>query len=428
MLPKYVLVVIINRNMFKKLPLLFALIICSIGSIAQDISIGKRDSIFSETLNQNRGFSVYLPPSYNNTVNQKFPVLYILDGDYNFQYVAGILELHGGISELIPETILVAISGKGTATYRNNCKPNIEGIMDKGNADDVASFIEKELIPYVDSNYKTNNFKVLAGHSVGGIFVINTALHHPNLFNHYIAISPALWWGKNAINEVAEKLFAGNENFKSSIYISLANERGMGVDKFLKVIPNNVKKESFQYKQFPKENHNSVGAPTYNWALKDIYDDWRVGKEYFSSAEKLKNHYQTVNQTYGSVFNIPLTVLANTNYILRDKPEEITKVQTELKTLNPDAFVVFNTYRAGKLIGGDKLEEAEKLLKSAIMVNPNSFEIYHNLAKVHLAKNDHSQALSFINKSIKIAADQDARQWQVNELKETRAQINEASK
>lgn len=75
----------------------------SISLISQEISIGKRDKLHSKILQEDREFSVYFPPSYNTSLNEKYPVLYILDGDYNFQYIAGFLELQGGISEIIPE-------------------------------------------------------------------------------------------------------------------------------------------------------------------------------------------------------------------------------------------------------------------------------------------------------------------------------------
>lgn len=218
----------------KPLLTLFTILITATIGFGQDITIGFRDTVFSKILNQDRELSIYLPPSYHSSPNQKYPVLYILDGDYNFQYVAGLLELEGGISERIPEMILVAISGKGGETYKRNCKPNIEGSEDKGNADEVADFIEKELIPYVNSKYNTNDFKILSGHSLGGLFVINTALNHPQLFGQYIAISPALWWEGNAIDQIADQK-VNTKGFKTNVYVSLADERGMGVGSFLSV-------------------------------------------------------------------------------------------------------------------------------------------------------------------------------------------------
>ncbi|CAM3294954.1 alpha/beta hydrolase-fold protein [Aequorivita lipolytica] len=409
----------------KSQKLLFIIaLFCSLTIFAQDISVGKRDKLHSEILQQDREFSVYFPPSYNTTVNQKYPVLYILDGDYNFQYVAGFLELQGAISEIIPEMILVAISGKGTNEYRKNCKPKIEGVEDSGNAEEVVRFIEKELIPYVNKNYKTADYKILGGHSVGGIFVINTAINHPDLFNNYIAISPALWWGNNAMEEVMEKTWGKTKSTTASLYISLANEEGMGVDKFLKKVPKSIMDKNIKYQEFPTEIHNSVGLSSYKWALGAIFKNWYVKEEYFGSAEALKKHYAEVQKQYGSIFNIPFTVLGNTHYMLQKNDKERAKVQMALKELNPNAFVLFNTYRAGKLVTSKDYEEAEQLLKDALAVNPNNFDSYNVLAKIESAKGNEMEANETINKAINLANQQRARQWQINELLETKAEIN----
>ncbi|WP_010232608.1 alpha/beta hydrolase [Gillisia marina] len=149
-------------------------------SVSQEINIGHKDSLQSINLQENRPLSIYLPPSYYSKPTQNYPVLYILDGDYNFQYVSGILELQAGIAENIPEMILVAISGKGSRNYKKNCKPYVHGVEESGNADQVLEFIEKELTPYIDSKYRTLDYKILAGHSIGGLFIINSALKKTN--------------------------------------------------------------------------------------------------------------------------------------------------------------------------------------------------------------------------------------------------------
>lgn len=454
-----------------KTRLLFIFILIHLTTFGQDINIGKRDTVFSKILNQERAFSVYLPPSYNTAENQDFPVLYILDGDYNFRYVSGLLELEGGISERIPEMILVAISGEGTETYRYNCKPNIQGIEDSGNAEEVAKFMTKELIPYVNANYKTNDFKILSGHSVGGLFVINTALNHPKLFDRYIAISPALWWEGNAINQIADQKI--NSDFKTNVYVSLANEKGMGVDSFLgvatsSVLKNNIfifgiallfiviaifwgvkrkkiifpllvgilgcgisaylyfyyypENENFKFNQFANENHNSVGEPTYRWALEDIFETWRVEEQYFSSTDELKNHYENVKATYGTTFNIPYTVLGNTHYMLQDNTEELKKLQTELKTNYPNAFATFAIYRANQLLE-EHPKESEKLAKEVLTKNTNSFESLTILAKIRLGENKIEQADNLINKAIENAKMNNVRQWQLNQLTETKEKI-----
>lgn len=454
----------------KKL-LLFIFPLASLTSFGQDINIGKRDTVFSEILNQDRPFSVYLPQGYYNNENQEFPVLYILDGEYNFRYVSGLLELEGGISERIPKMILVAISGKGSETYSHNCKPNITGIEDKGNADKVANFIANELIPYVNTNYKTNDFKILSGHSLGGLFIINTALHHPKLFNHYIAISPALWWQGNAINQIAQQ--KTKDGFKANVYVSLANEKGMGVDSFLgvatsSILKNNIfigglalfsivftlilgvkrkkiilpvlvaiigcgisaylyfyyypENDNFKFKQFSGENHNSVGEPTYRWALEDIFKIWREENQYFSSTEEFKNHYEKVKNTYGTTFNIPYTILGNTHYMLQDKPKELQKLLMLLKTKHPNAFSTFAIYRANKLLEGQP-QVSQNLAMEVLANNPKSFESMNILAKIKLAKNKVSKADSLINKAIGNAKLQKTRQWKLNELIDTKEKI-----
>ena len=410
--------------MGKRLLIFFLLFFVLQSGFSQEISIGKRDNVYSEILQQDREFSVYFPPSYNIAVNQKYPVLYILDGDYNFQYVAGFLELQGGISEVIPEMILVAISGKGTNEYRKNCKPKIEGVEDSGNAEEMAGFIEKELIPYVNKNYKAADYKILGGHSVGGIFVINTAINHPELFNNYIAISPALWWGKNAMEDVMENTWGKTRSTSASMYISLANEQGMGVNEFIKKIPKNMMEKNIHFQEFPNEIHNSVGLPTYKWALGDIFKNWYVKEEYFGSAEALKNHYSEVKKQYGSIFKIPYTIVGNTHYMLQKNEKERAKVQAVLKELNPNALVLFNTYRAGKLVDSKDYAEAEQLLKDALAINPNNFDSYDVLARIKMANGNTTEANETIDKALGLANKQQARQWQINELLETKAEIN----
>ena len=433
---------------------------------AQTIIIGKNDTVNSQILNAKRALSIYLPPSYYISQNQKFPVLYILDGDYNFNYVAGLLELQAGIAEFMPETILVAISGEGTDTYRKNCKPYVEDGKDNGNADTMAIFLEKELIPYIDSNYKAAPYKVLAGHSIGGLFVINTALKHPKLFNSYIAISPALWWSDNAIESIAKEQKIKNGKVEPNVYISLANEQGMGVEPFLSTVTDTVFKSPFltygigillvliavfwairtkkvinplvlaligicislflvfsfyptnknyQFKKFPTENHNSVGLPSYRWALSDIFKDWYVKDEFFANAEAMDAHYEKARLKYKSDFNIPTTVLGNTWYTLQEDSAALIKVQELLKKINPNALVSFNSYGANKLISKDNFAGAEKLLKEGLEANPTSFEAYYGLAKLN-AKTNIALADSFINKALALADTQQLRQWQINEL------------
>ena len=449
--------------------------ITSLTIFAQSAGIeSKRDSIHSEILDDDREISVYLPPSYY-TSDLDYPVLYILDGDYNFNYVSGILELQASISENIPEMILVGISGKGSETYKTNCKPNIEGLEDKGNADEVSDFIQKELIPFVNSNYRTSKYKILAGHSLGGLFVINTALNEPDLFNNYIAISPALWWEGNAINRVASQTLKTNPNYSTNVYVSLANEKGMGVGNFLKVATasylgnpivilaisifalvlaivlfvKNRKKllpifivivgfgisaylyyyyvpsdANFKFNQFPDENHNSVGAPTYSWALRDIFKTWKGEQEFFNSAAELKAYYGRVSQEYEETFNLQKILMGNTVYILQDEPDKLEDFEKELIGTYPNAVANFKLQWAERNMKKGNFEASQELLQETIERYPTFFNAYNALAKIELRDNQVNRANSLIEKSIELAKSQRAQQWQLNELLETQEKIN----
>lgn len=404
----------------KKGLLIIILLISSIPALfGQKINIGVRDTIYSNTLKENRPVSIYFPPSYYYKTNQHYPVLYILDGEYNFQYVAGILELQGGISESIPEMILVGISGKGSSTYQRNCKPVIAGIKDSGNADEVLDFIEQELIPYMDKNYKTLDFKILAGHSVGGIFTVNAALKRPDLFDHYIAISPALWWEENAINRVAEENYKSQHSKARDVYVSLADEKRMGVKEFLKLVG-----PEYKFKQFENENHNSVGAPTYKWALRDIFKNWKFDKKYFDSSKELADYQKEIS----SSFSIPLP-LAESNlyntvvYILKDKPEELQKIKAIIHNYYPNSETYLSTLLATIAIDNNNYEKATSIINDGLKKHPDSFELYEKLAEVHFKEKKIQASQEEINKAIYLANKQSLRQWRINQLQDLKDQI-----
>jgi len=463
-----------KQNM-KHYTLILSFLLLSTFSFGQNInSKVERDIVHSSILNHDRDISVYLPPSYYSS-NLNYPVLYILDGDYNFNYVSGILELQASISENIPEMILVGISGKGSETYKKNCKPNIEGIEDKGNADQVSSFIQEELIPYVNGTYRTLNYKILAGHSIGGLFIINTALNKPSLFNNYIAISPALWWEGNAINNVASRTLESNPNYSTNVYVSLANEKGMGVGSLLKVatksylknelvilfiafialllaivlfikkgkklipliitvsglglsahlyflyIPSN---DNFKFKQFPNETHNSVGSPTYSWALRDIFKTWKGEQEFFNSSAELKSYNTKVVQEYNEAFNLQKILMGNTIFVLQGQPNELKSIQQVLIKTYPNSVANFNLQWAERNIKNGNTEAGQTRLQKTISNYPTFFNAYNTLAKIKMEEGKIISADSLISRGIQLAKAQKAQQWELNELIETREKIN----
>lgn len=443
------------------------LLVCSV-SAAGDLTIGQRDSVHSDILGQQRDFLVYLPPSYYSAPERAFPVLYIVDGAYNFRYVSGLLELEGAISERIPQMILIALSGEGSKTYSHNSKPALEGVQDKGNAEAMARFIAEELMPWVDANYRSANFNILAGHSIGGLFVVNTALNHPELFDRYIAISPALWWQGHALNRVAKSKVDGD--FATTMYLSVGQQRNMGVDSFLAAATGSVLKSpvfiialltvcilmaivwgvkrkklvlpivlvvlacgvgawlhlrympqdgNFMFERFPAENHNSVGEPTYRWALEDIFAGWRSEPPYFTSSEAFAEHYDQVKATYGSHFNVPSAVLRYSNYFMpKENPGALKAFEAMLKADYANAYARLKLIQARQLLE-DQPDKAETLLNAIVQRDPGAFVALNLLARIKLQQGKPAQASARLSQAVSKAHQQHARQWQLDELRET---------
>lgn len=259
---------------------LFLMTICfqSYGqSLTDKIVIGTVDTIYSATLKENRKILVHIPEDLNPTfAKKKYPVLYLLDGETHFHTVVGMMR-HMSTSignEICPEMIVVGI------TNVNRIR-DLQPFVSEGNEpqmDNFTTFLEKELIPYIDKKYPTAPYRMLVGHSIGGLRVVNTLVYHQELFGAYLAIDPSLghdiykWYNKATV-EVIKKKYDGK-----SLYIAMGQTMPKGMDttailkdttgnsrhmqtimgfsKVLKANPNNGLQ--FDWKYYPKESHGSL--------------------------------------------------------------------------------------------------------------------------------------------------------------------------
>ena len=393
------------------------------GANATQISIGERISLDSKLLNQNRELLIYTPASYSLNESSKFPVLYMVDGDYNFHYVTGLIELLSSISSEIPEMIVVGISGKGTTTYRKQSKPPYE-VKDKGSADKTLDFIKDELIPFINNNYKTNNYKVLSGHSMGGLFSTYAMLSMPDLFNAYIAISPSLWWEDEAIKKHAVKQFDDRQQLPANYFITLGNEEGMGVHGFVEVLQSKGPRSlSLNFKHFPNESHGSVGLPSYRWALQDLFKEFKLSDELFNDALDVENYHKLIMKKYNTAFQISSGLLRNTIYKYSKNEEKRFEIEGALLKYFPTQVNDYRNIEIEGLIGVGKLKEAEGILQRAISSDANGIQTLTNQSRLLQKQNKPKKALLQITKAIKFAKEKHIRQWLLNELIEQKELI-----
>lgn len=230
----------------------------------EPFSIGERVLLHSEILNQDRFINIYLPNGYSADSAKTYPVIYLLDGSKNedFIHIAGLVQF-GSFSwiNLIPETIVVGIENidrKKDFTFPSKDPRDVEQFPTTGHSSEFIQFIEKELFEFIGLNYKINSENTLIGQSLGGLLATEILLKKTDLFKNYIIISPSLWWNKQSLLKEKLTSFLGQK----SIYIGVGNE-GMIMKKTAKKLYKKVKQSAndstqvyFQY--FKQQNHGDI--------------------------------------------------------------------------------------------------------------------------------------------------------------------------
>lgn len=216
-----------------KLPsiiLVFALAACNYVNAQADtkapISIGESLQIQSEILSEYRTVNVYLPPSYDADSASLYPVVYLLDGalDEDFIHIVGNVQFCSfPWIKIMPESIVVGIANvdrKRDFTYPSTIPIDRTEFPTSGGAAEFIAFIAQELQPYIQTNYRTADKSTIIGQSLGGLLATQILFDQPELFDNYIIVSPSLWWDDEKILERAlDRSLQDN-----SIYIAVGNE------------------------------------------------------------------------------------------------------------------------------------------------------------------------------------------------------------
>ena len=205
------------------------------GRYQSSVSIGSVDSVRSSALDEYRPYIVYTPPSYAASAGNptRYPVLYLLDGDQHFHSVSGLVQFLGtGVngSFAIPEMIVVAIPN----THRTrdltptHTTTEMDGtpaprLRESGGNMAFFTFLTDELIPHIEAEYRTMPYRVLVGHSIGGITAINALYEIPETFDAYVAIDPSLFWDHETLLRKAKGYFGSARLEHKALYVAQAN-------------------------------------------------------------------------------------------------------------------------------------------------------------------------------------------------------------
>ena len=245
---------------------------------ATPLVIGETFTINSKVLNETRRINVYLPPAYKESPDVRLPVLYMPDGGIaeDFLHVAGLVQVSTG-NETMRPFILVGIEN---TERRRDMTGATENEKDKKIAPRVGGsalfrrFIRDELMPEVKKRYRTTSETAIVGESLAGLFVIETFLLEPDLFDTYIAFDPSVWWNnQKLVNGAGERLRAPSELKKTLYFVSSEEKENAAImqrlaDALGKNAPAGLR---WFYEKMPEEKHSTIYHPAALKAFRAVF-------------------------------------------------------------------------------------------------------------------------------------------------------------
>lgn len=158
----------------------------------------------------------------------RFQVIYLLDGSANedFIHITGLVDFLSTYG-IIPPSIVVGIANvdrKRDFTFPTAVEQDRKDFPTTGGSEKFMAFVEKELLPWTDKNYRTNSRRMLIGQSLGGLMACEILLKKPELFTDYIIVSPSLWWDHESLLAKAPSLLQNKINPGIRICISVGSE------------------------------------------------------------------------------------------------------------------------------------------------------------------------------------------------------------
>jgi predicted alpha/beta superfamily hydrolase len=255
--------------------------VCAAPAVAQNAAplvIGETFTVESEVLGETRRINVYLPPAYTASKGARLPVLYMPDGGIaeDFLHVAGLVQVLTGNGTMRP-FILVGI--ENTERRRDMTGPT-ESERDKkiaprvGGSAAFRAFIRRELMPRVKARYRTTGETAVVGESLAGLFVVETLLKEPDLFDTYVAFDPSLWWNDQKLVAGAAEDLRRNASLSKTLYLAGSSDALVpGVmqrfaDVLTKSAPPTLR---WHYERMPEESHATIYHPAALRAFRALF-------------------------------------------------------------------------------------------------------------------------------------------------------------
>ncbi len=367
--------------------------------------VGVLDSIYSESLKEYRKIYVQLPADYSPTKNQKYPVVYILDGEVFLPTVNNVHNFYSG--GFMPEMVIVAISNdknrmRDLTTSKVTEMYGMPFEQENGEAGNFSKFIETELIPFVENKYPVTNFRTLIGHSYGGLFALYSLVHHPELFSNYLAIDPSLDWDNQQLIREAKDKVSSTDYKGKSLFLSLGGQvhmqkREMTINEvkqdttdftifarsniaFSEILNQNKQNElAFEWKFYPRDLHGTIPFPSIMDGLISVFQWYQMENIY--------------------LFNIPTTSQEELVRIIRLRSKKLERYFGYKVPPYPDYLLNVKGYMSMDI---DQMDIAKMYFEFAIEYYPQSANAYDSMADYFERNGDNDNAIKYVTKAFEI--------------------------
>lgn len=361
--------------------LLLSLSFCgaALATFAQSpaLAVGEAFSIDSKLLGEKRSVWVFQP---EEAEQQPCPVLYLLDGEWNFHYTTGLVRQMISSGD-IPPILVVGVVNTNRSRDLTPAGPNGAANARFGGAETFLRFLTEELHPFLDAKYHLQPFKALAGHSFGGLFTIYSMMNNPAFVQGYIALSPSLGRNNEQQIQIAKTHFKKGEHPVQRLFLAVGNEGGytqLSSERFNQLLQEN-KPESltWRYQHWPEENHVSITIPGLRAGLQYLFEGYNLDRfpalDDFFLVEK---HLQTLSERLGYPISVPEEQFQKfvTQLIAERDLDYAFFLLGKYKEAYPNSITLLRCYGDAHLLKGE-IETARKYYRKLLEAEPDHGEI-----------------------------------------------------
>jgi hypothetical protein len=230
------------------------------------LTIGETFTIPSRVLNETRTVNVYRPSPYGLAADAALPVLYMPDGGIqeDFLHVAGLVQVLSGNGTMRP---FLVVGIENTERRRDMTGPTGIDADRKiaprvGGSAAFRAFIRDELMPAIGARYRTTGETAIVGESLAGLFVVETLLVEPALFDTYIAFDPSLWWNDGTLVDGAAGSVGAPAMKRKTLYMATSadGDRGDAAKRFARVLETHAAL-AWTHEAMAAETHATIYHP-----------------------------------------------------------------------------------------------------------------------------------------------------------------------